>query len=400
MKQLLVLTSSFPRWAGDNTTPFVLHFARNMAAEYGRVLVVAPHYAGAETAEKLEENLAVRRFRYFLPYAQEDVAYGGNAVGRVKKTPLYAAKLAFFLISSFVTVLRARARVINVHWLIPQGLVAIAVKALTGARVVVTVHGGDVFSLNGRLLRRVKKLILENADTVVANSRVTAEACRSLYDGREYEIVPMGVDTSRFSPGPKSATLVSRHALGDFTILFVGRLTEDKGLLDLVEALHLLKRSGVDFKALIVGSGDQESHLRERVERLGLVDEVDLVGWVPSDDLAEYYNTADVFVGPSIVGSKGWQEALGLVFVEALATGLPVVSTSTGGIADVVEDHVTGFLVDQHSPEQIAERLRLLHGDRDLLRGMSERARATVEQRFSWTTVNRRYVELLEELST
>jgi phosphatidylinositol alpha-1,6-mannosyltransferase len=398
MKRLLVLTSSFPRWPGDNTTPFVLQFAENMSRDYGSVLVVAPHHRGAAVSEQLDDHLAVRRFRYFLPYAQEDVAYGGNAVSRVKKTPLYALKLALFMASSFAAVIAARARIINVHWLIPQGLVATMVKRITGARVVVTVHGGDVLSLNGGLLRKVKRFILERADAVVANSAFTAAACTALYDGRDYEVIPMGIDTGRFSAGPRSAALVREHGLDDFTILFVGRLTEDKGLVYLVEALHLLQRSGIGFKALVVGSGDQQAELERRVQEFGLGDRVIFLGWVANDDLADYYNTADVFVGPSVVGSKGWQEAVGLVFVEALATGLPVISTRTGGIPDVVDDGVTGFLVDQRSPEQIFERLRTLHDDRALLRAMGERGRATVEQRFSWKTVTQRYAEIFERL--
>jgi glycosyltransferase involved in cell wall biosynthesis len=398
MRRLLILTSSFPRWSGDSATPFVLHFAEAMAKAYGEVLVVAPHYPGAAVSEHLGPRLAVRRFRYFLA-AGEDIAYGGNAVGRVRASPLYAVKLALFLLSSLTTVLRARSRVINVHWLIPQGLVAALVQRLTGARVVVTIHGGDVFSLNGRVLRRVKRHVLRRADAVVVNSSATADACRSLYDGRTYEVIPMGVDTERFSPGPKSADLVRKHDLGDFTILFVGRLTEDKGLADLIDALRLLKISGMRFRALIVGTGDQEADLERRVAEAGLGDDVTFVGGVSSDGLPEYYNTADVFVGPSIVGPRGWQEAVGLVFVEALSTGLPVISTRTGGIPDVVQDGVTGFLVDQRSPEQIADRLRRLHEDRAVLARMGERARDTVEQRFSWTTVTRRYLDVFEKVS-
>jgi phosphatidyl-myo-inositol dimannoside synthase len=398
LKRLVVLTSSFPRWPGDNTTPFVRQFAENVARTGRDVLVVAPHHRGAAVSEQLEERLDVRRFRYFLPYAQEDVAYGGNAVARVRKTPLYALKLALFLLSSLAAVITARPRIINVHWLIPQGLVAVLAKRLTGARVVITVHGGDVLSLNGRLLRRIKRFILRRADVVVANSAFTAAACESLYDGRSYEVIPMGVDLGRFRAGPASAELTSRYGLGDFTILFVGRLTEDKGLADLVEALHLLDRSGAAFTALLVGSGDQEADLRRRVQELGLDERVVFVGWVAHDDLADYYNTADVFVGPSIVGSKGWQEAVGLVFVEALATGLPVISTRTGGIPDVVDDGITGFLVDPESPEQICERLRGLIDDRSLLRAMGTRGRAAVEQRFSWESVTQRYSAIFDRL--
>lgn len=398
-RRLVLLTSSFPRWAGDNTTPFVQQFAQRIARAYGAVHVIAPHFQGAAHAEEPADNLSVRRFRYAVPYRLEDIAYGGNAVARVRFTPLYAVKLALFLLSSLASVLAARARLINVHWLVPQGLVAMAAKRLTGAKVVVTVHGGDVFSLNNRLFVMIKKFILKGADVVVTNSAITRQACEQLYPHRSYEVIPMGVDTEKFHPAPKSVTLVERYGLGDFTILFVGRLTEDKGLIYLIQALGQLKDSGADFKALIVGSGDQESQLKALTTELGLDAHVVFIGWVPSEELPDYYNTADVFVGPSVVGSKGWQEALGLVFIEALATGLPVISTNTGGIADVVEDGVTGYLVDQRSSEQIARRLQALYEDRAPLQELSRHGRATVERRFSWDTVTSAYARVFVELS-
>lgn len=397
--RLLILTSAFPRWSGDDTTPFVRHFAENMAERSTDVVVVAPHHHGARTREQLGEKIRVRRFRYFLPPRQADIAYGGNAVSRVSRSPLYALKLASFLAVSLLRAVFNRASVVNAHWLIPQGVVAVLAAVLTRQKVVVTVHGGDVFSLNSPLLRRVKRFALRRADAVVVNSSATRAACLDLYPGREYETIPMGVDTERFRPQPKSAELVSRYGLGDFTVLFVGRLTEDKGVGYLLRALHQLKASGATFTALIVGSGDQEVELKEYVAEHGLADVVVFTGWVPSEQLVDYYNTADVFVGPSIVGSKGWEEALGLVFIEALATGLPVITTRTGGIGDVVEDGITGFMVDQRSSEQLVDSLTALYEDRELLHRLSRNGRAVVEKRFSWTTVADRYADVFRDVA-
>lgn len=393
MKELLILTSGYPRWPGDATTPFVKQFAEQMATSVDEVTVLAPHFAGAKVAEREGPHLTVRRFRYFLPYRHEDVAYGGNAVARVKGTPLYLLKLLLYVASAFVRVVAARPVLVNAHWLIPQGLVAVAAKPFTRARVVVTVHGGDVFSLNGTLMRRIKRAVLRSADAVVVNSSATRKACEELCPERSYEVIPMGIDTDTFKPaGPSAAG--DRVQQRDFTVLFVGRLTEDKGVIDLLQALELLQASGARFRAIVVGSGNQEEELRRFVEQRDLRSCVEFTGWVGSEDLVAYYHAADVFVGPSIVGSTGWKEALGLVFVEALATGLPVIATDTGGIADVVEDGVTGYLVDQQSPHQLFEKLRLLYEDRPLLARLSRQGRATVEQRFSWATVGSRYEEL------
>jgi len=392
VSDLLILTSGYPRWPGDATTPFVKQFAEQMATSED-VTVLAPHFAGAKVAEREGPRLAVRRFRYFLPYRHEDIAYGGNAVQRVQASPLYLLKLLLYVLSAFVRVVVARPTVVNAHWLIPQGLVAVAAKPITRAKVVVTVHGGDVFSLNGRVMRRIKAAVLRRADAVVVNSSATREACEELYPGRTYEVIPMGIDTDRFQPASAAA---GEQDGGDFTVLFVGRLTEDKGVIYLLQALELLRESGAQFRAVVVGSGDQEQSLRRFVADGELRPFVEFPGWVASEDLVAQYHAADVFVGPSIVGSTGWKEALGLVFVEALATGLPVIATDTGGIADVVEDGVTGFLVEQQSPQQLFEKLRLLYDDRALLGRLGRQGRATVEQRFSWATVGRRYREVFD----
>jgi glycosyltransferase involved in cell wall biosynthesis len=401
MRRLLILTSGFPRWPGDSTTPFVAQFASIMARRHRSVLVSAPHFRGARLEETYGDGVQVRRFRYFLPSGAQDIAYGGNAVRRVSRTPLYAVKLVCFMLSALVSVLVRRADIVNAHWLIPQGFVAVVAKALTGTRVVVTVHGGDVFSLNGRLMRRVKRFVLERADAVVVNSTATRQACTELYAGRDYDVIPMGIDTDRFTPGDRSPELVRRHALGDlFTVLFVGRLTADKGVLDLLRALEGLKAAGAEFRALVIGDGDQAPELQKYVVESDLQGEVHLPGWVDSADLPAYYRTADVFVGPSVVGETGWQEALGLVFVEALATGIPVIATDTGGIGDVVEHGVTGFLVEQCSPEQILERLQQLRRDPELRSELGRKGRALVEERYSWPAVGDRYEAVFASLDS
>jgi glycosyltransferase involved in cell wall biosynthesis len=398
MSKLLILTSGFPRWPGDSTTPFVAQFASAMARRGRSVLVSAPHFAGARVKETYAEGVQVRRFRYFLPSAAQDVAYGGNAVRRVSRTPLYALKLACFTVSALLGVLVRRADVVNAHWLIPQGFVAVLAKALTGTKVVVTVHGGDVFSLNGALMRRVKRFVLRCADAVVVNSGATRDACRELYDGRDYDVIPMGVDTDRFIPGSRSPEVARRYELDDFTVLFVGRLTADKGVIDLLRALKGLKAAGAGFTALVIGDGDEAPALQKYVVDNDLQREVHFPGWLDTDDLPSYYRTADVFVGPSVVGDTGWREALGLVFVEALATGLPVIATDTGGIGEVVQDGVTGFLVDQRSPEQILDKLQLLRGDPQLRERLGRTGRTLVEERFAWRAVGDRYEAVLATL--
>src|SRR5690606_2076274 len=158
---------------------------------------------------------------------------------------------------------------------------------------------------------------LKRASRVIVNSSATLEACKELYD-RQYELIPMGIDMDKFKPGTPSKELKKRHGLGRFTILFVGRLSEVKGVNYLIEACAMLKNSDADFTCLVVGDGPLKSSLERVVADNKLSRQVKFVGWVSdADELKDYYNTADVLVGPSL------SEALGLVFVEASACGLP-----------------------------------------------------------------------------
>jgi len=206
------------------------------------------------------------------------------------------------------------------------------------------------------------------------------------------------VDVERFKPQPPLVQLQQKYGLGRFTVLFVGRLVEQKGVPYLLEALKQLRATGADFKALIVGEGPEKESLEEFVRANDLTENVLFVGWVQATELQDYYNVADVFVGPSIVSDKGLTEALGLVFIEALSCGLPVVATSTGGIADVVEDRKTGILVPERSAESICKVLDEFYRNPDQLAELSINGHSSMQSKFSWDGVVDQYLAILERL--
>ena len=218
---LLVVTSTYPRWTGDATPAFVQHFARAVAGAFRGVTVLAPHFPGAATRER-DGQLDVRRYRYWWPERAETIAYEGGALGKLGRSPTYAVRLVALLAAMahhvFWRAVRRRPVVVNPHWLIPQGFVAVLVSRLTRAAVVVTVHGGDVFALTGPLMSRLKRFTLQRADAVVVNSSATLAACRALAPHVDYHLIPMGVHTDRLQPR------ASERAPGPLRALFVGRL--------------------------------------------------------------------------------------------------------------------------------------------------------------------------------
>lgn len=391
---LLILTSTYPRWSHDTTPGFVADFARGVASSFNSVHVLAPHYPAAARHEATG-NVSVTRYRYFWPASAQTIAYNGGAVSKIKKTPLYALQLICFMASLFFhtlfITLTKRVTIINAHWLVPQGFVGVLVKFLTGRKLVITIHGGDVLSLNGSMMRKIKRFTLRHADVVCVNSSVTKAACMALYP-RSYSLIPMGIDVERFAGASTSASLKKQYNLGDFTILSVGRLSQEKGIVYLLQALRSLHAAGKTFKAIIVGSGPLQTELQQYITTNDLSTSVIMAGWVDNSELPAYYKIADIMVGPSLY------EAQGLVFLEALAAGLPVITTTAGGTKDFVKNKINGFLVEPRSPDEIVDKLTELYDDRMLLQKLGQAAPGSVREKYSWKAVTARYAHVFKDL--
>lgn len=152
---------------------------------------------------------------------------------------------------------------------------------------------------------------------------------------------------------------------------------------DLIDAVGILRSSLPGVRALIVGEGQDRPELEQYVASGGLVDSVSFTGWVQPDEVAYYMAAADIFVGPSRRAENGWVEAQGLTFLEAMVARVPVIATRLGGVVDSVQDGVTGMLVDERAPDQIADAVRTLAADPGLVERLKQTAHAEVTTRFS-----------------
>lgn len=387
--RILCLTSNFPRWAGDSTTPFVLHLAQDLQALGWIVDVLAPHAPHAARRESLA-GINVERFRYLWPAAAQTVCYQGGALINLRKRKGNALKLPALVAAEWLAVLwRLAARrydLLHSHWILPQGFVGALSAGPLRVPHVITVHGGDVFALQGRLMQGFKRLALGTAEAVTVNSSVTETAVAGLHAGlRDCRRIPMGVTVRSIDRhGPSVLSIRDRHRRGAGPLLvFVGRLVDEKGCVDLLEAVRLLRADLAEVSAMIIGEGQDRAELEARCRAMGLADRVAFLGWVAPEAVLDHIAAADVFVGPSRTGADGWVEAQGLTFLEAMVAGTPVVASRLGGIVDSVHDGVTGLLVDERAPAQIAAAVRRLAADSDLWRRLARQARQTVAAQFS-----------------
>ena len=185
-----------------------------------------------------------------------------------------------------------------------------------------------------------------------------------------------GVETDRYQPGDRARTGVPH-------VLSVGRLVEKKGFPVLLDALARLRDRGVGFRCTIVGVGPLEGELREQRRRLRLEDHVELPGAYAENALAAFYREVDVFALACEVEANGDRDGIPNVVVEAMASGLPVVSTNVSGLPECVEHGVTGLLVPERSPEALADAIGELVSNADRARALGRAGRLRVEREFA-----------------
>lgn len=403
--RLLCVTSSFPRWKDDSTTPFVLHLAKDLQDIGWQVDVLAPHAPGAATKE-IMAGVNVERFRYLWPSSQETVCYQGGALINLRKNKTNAIKLPMLVIAEWAGLFRRLAMrdydVLHSHWVLPQGFTGVMSAAPLRIPHVVTAHGGDIFSLQGRINNGFKRFVLHHADAVTVNSTVTLNAVSQIAPGlKELYRIPMGV-SSRTSG--KNDTEV-QHIRDQYTrgngplIAFAGRLIEEKGIEDLLLAINRMVPALPEVSAIIIGEGQDRHAFENMCTSLGLNDRVKFLGWIQPESVGRHLAAADVFVGPSRKTKDGWMEAQGLTFLEAMMARTPVVATRSGGLVDSVRHEDTGLLVNERAPDEIATAVKKLLNEPLLAGKLRENGYALAVNEFSREASAHAFSELFERMA-
>ena len=209
----------------------------------------------------------------------------------------------------------------------------------------------------------------------------------SRYFPGEYRIIPNGVDLDRFASAEPFEALRD----GTLNILFVGRFEERKGLIHLLKAYHRLRKRHVDARLLVVGAGPKRREYRRYVALRGIRD-VEFLGRVSDDDKARYFASADIFCAPAT-----GQESFGIVLLEAMAAGVPIVASDIHGYKQVVQRGVQGLLVEPRNPRALAAALYALATDADLRHRMGDAGRERAPE-YSWDRVTERVIEFYREV--
>jgi glycosyltransferase involved in cell wall biosynthesis len=286
---------------------------------------------------------------------------------------------------------RTRYDVIHSHWPLPAGIIALAGASAfpDRPRLISTFHGAELAACSAsRTLRRLLAGISSGLDAAVANSTYTASLVREM-TGVAPCVIPFG--PSRASLGSDDRTARQRPAL----VLSVGRLVERKGFPILVRAAVRLRGRE---QVVIAGEGEAHEEIAREIAVRGVGDRVRIAGRVSGPELVRLYRKSSVFCLPAVVDRRGCTEGLGVVIVEAMNHGLPVVASRVGGIPDVVVHGETGLLVKPGDPEALARALLRLLGDPALARRMGEAGRSRAARLFSWERVVEDHLALYKKV--
>lgn len=379
--RVLHLTTAWPRTPDDVVTPWLVALCRRLADRGHEVEVLTPAYRGL--GGQRTGDIVIHRFRY-APARWERLTHEETTPDRLARSPAWGLALPPYLVAGAAAAWRLGRRrrydVVHVHWALPHGAFGLAARrgSGAGATLVTTFYGAEI-----RFAERVFRPAARLLGWYCRRSRLIAisESTRRMvarHTDHPVVVVPYGV------PLPPAPADGRPPPTDPPTLLFVGRLVARKGVDRLIEALAGL--ADRRWRLEVVGFGPERERLERTAERLSISDRVAFLGRLADDELAEAYRRATAFVLPATVDERADTEGLGVVLLEAMSYGVPVVATRRGGIVDVVVDGETGLLVEDEI-DAIAGGIARVLDDPARARTMGERGRERVERAFAWETI-------------
>jgi len=386
--RILHVVTAWQRDPEDVITPWLVALAEKQAERGHEVDVLAPSWRGL--GDQAGAGTAVRRFRY-APARWERLTHEETVPDRLERYPAYAALVPGYLAAGVTAAWRlGRERapdVVHVHWAVPHGLAGWAAARAAGkATLVTTFYGAEIRWAEKRFppARAFLRWYCRRS-RLVAISESTRAMIAPYAGDRPIEVIPYGVPLPEVEPGtPFERPGLPVERPGPPRILFVGRLVARKGVDRLLEALTQLTDRA--WRLEIVGFGPERDPLESRAGELGLSDRVEFFGRVTSDALVSAYRRATCFVLPATLDERADTEGLGVVLLEAMSYGVPVVATRRGGIVDIVENGRTGILVEDE-PAALARGIAAILDDPERSRALGEAGRSSVRERFGWDSI-------------
>src|SRR3989344_4513170 len=379
--KVLFVTSTFPRSEDAVFAKWIGEFAVRLKNKGLEVDIFAPAFKGSPSHDYF--GIRVHRFRY-APSFLEVLTHDEGAITKIRKNPLFIIIAFFYLFFGSIAItkhlINHKYDVINVHWPFPNGIFGLIAKMIRKTRIVLTFYSAElVLAKHVPFGKIILSHIIKNSEGIIANS----DYSRSEIQKIQKHSVSIVRYASAFSA---KKNITKKHTKNGKKILFVGRLIERKGVEFLISSMPKVLR-GVEVELQIVGDGPLFPSLQKQINSLSLQKNVKLYGKISDRDLKKMYEECDVFVLPSIIDRWGDTEGLGVVLLEAMSFGKPVIASSVGGIIDIVKNERTGLLVSEKDPDSLANAIIKILTDEKLAGKLGETGYKYVMNNFNWDTL-------------
>lgn len=399
IKRLVVASSTYPATPNEKVPRFVIDQLQAFTAIDSKlhIDVLAPHNQASNKAgsyPKKNGRITEHRFHYFLPRFEQLTDAG--IMPALTKSKFNYLLIPFLFLGEFFALWRlvrkSKPDLIYVHWFTPQGVCASVVSRLTGIPYAYTTHASDVdvWRRFGWFGKKVVRIFSANAVSITSVSTMTTNKLVWFFDSsiapkvrHSITIIPMGI---HYRPAKTSQR--DQHK-----ILFIGRITEKKGLGYLLKALTHFD----DATLTVAGDGEIRKPLEDYANELGLADRVTFVGYVHGEQKQQLLDSHGVMAIPSIITDFGDAEGLPVSLMEGISNQLICVATFESNAEDIMRDGEHGFLVPQKDPDVLAEALERAINQPDSERQKMLRATAKLSQELDWSVIAQRYLDELNQ---
>ncbi|MEL7669951.1 glycosyltransferase family 4 protein [Methanobacterium sp.] len=364
--KICFVSTMFPKYKGDYYGSFVFNDARMLVKKGFEVHVVTQHNPHIPY-EEIMDGIYVHRFKWVEPKEFKALIHFKGLKDKFRLIT-YLISLFFNL---FIICRRYNLNLIHAHHAIPTGLIGVIIAKITRIPIFITTHGMDITTHGveeGSLknvanfeehffFKHLLSFSLINCDKILPVSNDLEKRIVSL-GAKEKKITVLrnAADIDRFKPA-QNIKIRNKYQIKkeDVLILYVGHLEDFKGLFELIHAFNNIKRENKSAKLMLIGEGSQK---HKAIKEISLLSEKSVIftGKIPPTDIHEYYQAADIFVLPSHTDAGGPP----VVFIEAMACGLPVIGTNVGGIPEGIENGVNGFIVPPKNVDELAKKLEIL----------------------------------------
>lgn len=393
--KIAVLTSSYPRFRGDGTAPFIKAFCEGLAKLGHDISVSAPF--DPEIKPEDGNKVPVDRFKYIWPEKWHIMGHARSLRADVRIHPIAYLLLPLYILGSVISlnriVNRQRSDLIHVHWVLPNGVAAMVVSVLRRIPFVVSLHGSDMYLARRNIFfGSIARMIFRRADGVTACSPELLGSALEMGAPEHSILLPYGVDPNKFHPHKPNSPAPKFKGDGDDKVLLLalGRLVYKKGFNILIDATSHVVEMAPNVKVIIAGEGPIFDELFEQINSLEMGSYIELYGSIPWDEIPDFLTSGDIFVLPSIRDKYGNIDGLPNVLLEAMSSGKPVIASDIPGVKVVIEDGRTGVLVPAGDKAELSQAIINLVGNPSLRKKLGDEARVSIKERFTWqTTLNK-----------